>query len=241
MVGGRGAWGLCIRSRCLPIYHSNPHCIQALLHDASQSLRLGNLYLIMAVGGTASIFHLVCQFASRIQQARAFEEEFDFYQLQLKVHLSRCATVSSTLCAINDSRNILAIRGTDDSTKASEDQEPTIADILSAIQNRLRKAQQEAEKVEADLLKFCPPRGADGLQSMRARMTGFIDKRKAQAAKTVEGIKWSFYKKDKYDKFIADISALIKHLERKVNINKEGLSLGNSPIIYIARAHSSAI
>ncbi|KAK0760042.1 hypothetical protein N5P37_007121 [Trichoderma harzianum] len=196
-----------------------------------------------AVGGTASIFHLTYQFFSRIQQARAFEEEFGLYQLQLKVHLSRCATVSSILYNMNGADDILAIHGTDDPAKASVNQEPTIAEILSAIQDRLRKAQQEAAEMEAIFLRIGTPRPetADGVETMRLRMTGYFNERKVQAAKTVEGIKWAFYKKDKHDKFIADISALIKHLERKVNTNSDGLLLGNSPIIYIAQAHSSAI
>ncbi|KAL6700471.1 hypothetical protein J3F84DRAFT_358253 [Trichoderma pleuroticola] len=194
-----------------------------------------------AVGGTASIFHLVYQFLSRIQQARTFEEDFGLYQLQLKVHLSRCATVSKIIHDPNGTGDVLAIRAIDGPKKAPDNQESTVAEILSAIQNRLRKAQQEAAEMEAILMKIGTPRpeAADGVETMRFRMTGYLDERKVQAAKTIEGIKWAFYKKDKHDKFIADISALIKHLER--NTNKDGLSLGNSPIIYIARAHSAAI
>ncbi|KAK4076370.1 hypothetical protein Trihar35433_2930 [Trichoderma harzianum] len=196
-----------------------------------------------AVGSTASIFHLAYQFFSRIQQARAFEEEFGLYQLQLQVHLSRCATVSKIIDDPNGAADMLAIRAIDGPKKASDNQEPTVAEILSAIQNRLRKAQQDAAEMEAVLLQIGAPRpeAPDGDETMRLRITGYLNERKVQAAKTVEGIKWAFYKKDRHDKFIADISALIKHLERKVNTNKESLSLGNSPIIYIARAHSSAI
>ncbi|KAL6805988.1 hypothetical protein J3E68DRAFT_390016 [Trichoderma sp. SZMC 28012] len=138
---------------------------------------------------------------------------------------------------------MLAIRAIEGPKKASDNQEPTVAEILSAIQNKLRKAQQDAAEMEAVFLQIGAPRpeAPDGVETMRRRMTGYLNERKVQAAKTVEGIKWAFYKKDRHDKFIADISALIKHLERKVNTNKESLSLGNSPIIYIARAHSSAI
>ncbi|PNP59492.1 hypothetical protein THARTR1_00982 [Trichoderma harzianum] len=195
------------------------------------------------VGGTAGVFHLVYQFVSRIQQARAFEEDFGFYQLQLKVHLSRCATISKTIDDLNGAHHVVAMHGVDGPTKASEDEEPTLAEILSAIQNKLRKAQQDATEMEALFLKIGTPRPdtADGVATMRLQMTGYLNKRKVRAAKTVEGIKWAFYKKEMHDKFIADMSALIKHLEREVNTNKDGLSLGNSPIIYIARAHSAAI
>ncbi|KAL6799107.1 hypothetical protein GGI42DRAFT_328805 [Trichoderma sp. SZMC 28013] len=196
-----------------------------------------------AVGGTAGIFHLIYQFFSRIQQARSFEEEFGLYLLQLQVHLSRCATVSKTIHDPNGAADMLAISAIDGPKKAPDNQESTVAEILSAIQNRLRKAQQDATEMEAVFLRIGTPRteAADGVETMRFRITGCLNKRKVQAAKTVEGIKWAFYKKDKHDKFIADISALIKHLERKVNANKEGLSLSNSSIIYIARAHTSAI
>lgn len=185
------------------------------------------------IGNPASIFHIMHQCFIHMQQARAFEEEFRFYQLQLKVHLSRCITVSRIIYDTNDADNISAIHTIDG---------PTIAENLSAIQDQLRKAQQEAAEM-ADFLKLGPPQleAVDNPQPMRARMTGFFSKRKVQAAKTVEGIKWSFYEKAKRDKFIADISALIKFLERevKVNVNTDRLSLGNSRIISIARAHSS--
>lgn len=188
------------------------------------------------IGNPTSIFQIMHQCFIYIQQARAFEEEFGFYQLQLKVHLSRCATISRSIYDTNSANNISAIHTIDGST---------IAENLSAIQDQLRKAQQEAAEI-ADFLKFGPPQleAVDDPQPMRARMTEFLNKRKVQAAKTAEGIKWSFYEKAKKDKFIADISALIKSLEREVKVNidnMERLSLGGSRVIPIARAHSSAI
>ncbi|KAL7914676.1 hypothetical protein GGI35DRAFT_474410 [Trichoderma velutinum] len=196
-----------------------------------------------AVGGTASSFHLIYQFFSRLQQARAFEEEFGFYQLQLKVHLSRCATVSRIIYDTNGADNILAIYAIGGPKRSLDHLEPVITDILSAIQDKLHKAQQEAAKIEADLQTFGPPQleSVDGPKTMGFRMTRYLNQRKAQAAKTVEGIKWAFYKRDQHDKFIADISALIKHLERRVNANKESLSFRDARLIYITRAHSSAM
>ncbi|KAM6482032.1 hypothetical protein HDV62DRAFT_57964 [Trichoderma sp. SZMC 28011] len=167
-----------------------------------------------AVGNPASLVHIIHQCFIYIQQARAFEDEFDFYQLQLKVHLSRCATVSESIFDTNGADDILAIHGIDDLRRASENQEATLVEILFDIQNRLRKAQHEAAKMEADLLKSCPARDADGLKTTRARIAEYLNERKVQAAKTIEGIKWAFYKKSKHNKFIADISALIDHLER---------------------------
>lgn len=184
------------------------------------------------VGNPASFFHILHQCFIYIQQARAFEEEFGLYQLQLEVHLSRCATVARSIYDTTDADDVLATHGIACLQRASEDQEARIAEILSAIQSRLHKAQQEAAKIEADLLRFCPPRGVNG-KSMRIRMTGYLNERKVQAAKTIEGLKWALYKKNKHDKFIADISALIKHLERRINANNESLLLGSSPIIYV--------
>ncbi|UKZ73244.1 hypothetical protein TrVFT333_000886 [Trichoderma virens FT-333] len=116
-----------------------------------------------------------------------------------------------------------------------------MAEIISAIQSRLRKAQQEAAKMEADFITTPLDVGVStpDLKTMRVRMTGFLDKRKVQAAKTIEGIKWAFYKKDKHEKFITEISALIKHLERKVNTIKESQRLDDTRIMYIARARTS--
>ncbi|KAL6805990.1 hypothetical protein J3E68DRAFT_390019 [Trichoderma sp. SZMC 28012] len=74
---------------------------------------------------------------------------------------------------------------------------------------------------------------------MQLQATGDFNKRKAQVAKAIKGIKWALYKKDRYTKFITDISALIQCLERKVD--RGTLTLSDSRIIHIARACSSLI
>ncbi|KAL7944741.1 hypothetical protein V8C42DRAFT_325739 [Trichoderma barbatum] len=191
-----------------------------------------------AVRGTPGFFYIMHQCFIHIQQVRAFEEEFGFYQLQLQVHLSRCATISRSIHGRASADNSLAINPIEGPENTSDDQEPTIAEIVSAIQIRLRKAQQEAAKMEADVLASRFEASITttlDLRTMRVRMTRFLNKQKVQAAKTIEGMKWAFYKKDKHDKFVTDISALIEHLERKVS--RESLTLGDA-IMYIARAHS---
>ncbi|KAK4065224.1 uncharacterized protein Triagg1_8663 [Trichoderma aggressivum f. europaeum] len=192
-----------------------------------------------AVEGTIGSIRFLIQFLTIIQRARGFEDEFEFYQLQLKAHLSRCATVSRIIHDTNGTDEILVSNAIERSTHTSGHQEPTIAEIIPAIQDRLRKAQQEAAKIEAGYLTTNPPQ--QEAETIRVRMMGFLDKQRFQAAKRVEGIKWALYRKDKNDKFIANISALIKDIEREVNANRESLTLGKSRIIYIARAHSSAM
>ncbi|KAL7932201.1 hypothetical protein V8C35DRAFT_328897 [Trichoderma chlorosporum] len=197
-----------------------------------------------AVKGTAGILRLIHQCFIYIRQARAFEEEFGLYQLQLKVHLSRCATVSRIIYDTDGGDNNLAVNAIEGSRFAPEYQEPTITELLSSIQSRLYKAQQEAAKLEAGLVRFDspPPEDATGLDTLRIRMTGLMDEQKFRAARIIEGLKWACYKKKKNDKFITDISSLIKHLERKVSYNQASRPLtvfGDTRIMYIARAHSS--
>ncbi|KAL7932200.1 hypothetical protein V8C35DRAFT_307673 [Trichoderma chlorosporum] len=195
--------------------------------------------MMNAIGGAVSILHTVHQCFSYFQKARGFEDQLEIYLLQLRLQLDRCNTVSRIIQNSNGADECLTLHALAGMENTLEDQEPAINEILSTIQNILRKAQEEAVRIEGEFSNSGPPppEGAADLRAMRLRMTAFLDRQKIQAAKTIEGIKWGLYKKDKHDKFITEISTLIQHLERKVN--GQNLQHGETRIIYIVRDHSS--
>ncbi|KAL6799581.1 hypothetical protein GGI42DRAFT_58682 [Trichoderma sp. SZMC 28013] len=162
-----------------------------------------------AVRGTASIFHLLQQCFSHIKQVRRFETEFRIYELHLQMHLSRCAAISRIIHDTNRVDDFLSINATTGTNSVSP-RESAAAEILSAIQDTLRIAQREAAQIRADC-------------STQAPITGFVDKRKAQAIKTIGVVKWAFYKRDGCNKFIEEISSIILHLEHQVERERRTL------------------
>ncbi|KAL6700472.1 hypothetical protein J3F84DRAFT_121679 [Trichoderma pleuroticola] len=168
-----------------------------------------------AVGGTVAIFRFIHQCFSHIKQARGFEDGFEIYQLQLKTLLSHCASVSRI---IHDTNH-----------------EPTTVETLSAIQQTLRKAKRDAAKIQAHCFatNTLPLQDlvAHGHNPIRSQITVFLDKRKIQAAKTIEGVKWALYKKEMRSRFIEEIFILILQLERQ--IYSESLAIEDAGLLYL--------
>ncbi|KAF3066788.1 hypothetical protein CFAM422_009016 [Trichoderma lentiforme] len=172
-----------------------------------------------AVGSAAGVLNLVHQCARRIKQARRFEPEFRMYQLHLQIHLSRCATLSRILHNTSRIANFLSINEIDDAHSVSQDRESTAAEALSAVQDTLREAQREAAQVRVSHLT-------------QSQITGFVDKRRVQATKTIEGVKWAFYKRDSCSKFIEEMSSMILQLEHQVE--RERRTLEEARFVYMA-------
>ncbi|KAK0760043.1 hypothetical protein N5P37_007122 [Trichoderma harzianum] len=135
-----------------------------------------------------------------IKQARGFEDGFEIYQLQLETLLSHCASISRTIHDTN--------------------QDPTTTETLSAIQHALRKAKRDAAKIQADYFATnnlpLQDLTTDDHIPVRPRMTAFLDKRKTQAARTIEGVKWALYKREIRGRFIEEIFIMILQLERQI-------------------------
>lgn len=169
----------------------------------------------MEAVGTATILRFIHQCFSHIKQARGFEDGFEIYQLQLETLLSHCASVSRI---IHDTNH-----------------EPTTVETLSAIQQTLRKAKRDAAKIQANCFATNNPPlqdlTADDLKPVRLRMTTFLDKRKTQATKTIEGVKWALYKKEMRSRFIEEIFILILQLERQ--IYSESLAIEDAGLMYL--------
>ncbi|KAL6834637.1 hypothetical protein V8C40DRAFT_232377 [Trichoderma camerunense] len=169
----------------------------------------------MEAVGTATILRFIHQCFSHIKQARGFEDGFEIYQLQLETLLSHCASVSRI---IHDTNH-----------------EPTTVETLSAIQQTLRKAKRDAAKIQAHCFatNHLPLQDltADDHAPVRPWMTAFLDKRKIQAAKTIEGVKWALYKREMRSRFIEEIFILILQLERQ--IYSESLAIEDSGLMYL--------
>ncbi|KAL7797734.1 hypothetical protein V8C43DRAFT_329085 [Trichoderma afarasin] len=187
-----------------------------------------------ATGSTLSIFHIMHQCFIHTQQARVFEEEFARYQLRLEAQLYHCSRLIEDMDRIETSVTINAIDGPENTLEAKE---RSVLEILSDTRDALHRAEREAAKIRAELattalqLQDANSNTTLNLKTMQIRVTGFLDKRKVQAAKTIEAIKWGFYKRDICNKLIADIALLMNDLERQV--------ASDARIMYIAQTHPS--
>ncbi|KAK4065223.1 uncharacterized protein Triagg1_8662 [Trichoderma aggressivum f. europaeum] len=155
----------------------------------------------------------------RIQQARAFEQEFRRYQQRLQVQLNHCLRLIQRMERAKNFSATIAIDGLE---ITQEEGERSIMEMLSDTRDALRKAKREAAEIQAGLtttalqLQDANSNTTLNLKTMQVRVTGFLDKRKVQAAKTIEAMKWVFYKRDICNKLIADIALLMNDLERQV-------------------------
>ncbi|KAL6906745.1 hypothetical protein GGI43DRAFT_395598 [Trichoderma evansii] len=108
-------------------------------------------------------------------------------------------------------------------SEIAEREERSLADILDAVQHTLFKAQREATKMRTHLAApgttassssgagSCVPLGE---QPARLRALAFLDKRRVQTTKAINIMQWVIYKRDQFDRSIADIAALIADLEK---------------------------
>ncbi|KKP00988.1 hypothetical protein THAR02_06891 [Trichoderma harzianum] len=187
----------------------------------------------MEAVGTATILRFIHQCFSHIKQARGFEDGFEIYQLQLETLLSHCASVSRIIHDTSELGNLIADT-IDPSDNRSEDHEPTV-ETLSAIQQTLRKAKRDAAKIQAHCFATnqlpLQDLTADDHAPARPWMTAFLDRRKIQAVKTIEGVKWALYKKEMRSRFIEEIFLLILQLERQ--IYSESLAIEDAGLMYL--------
>lgn len=187
-----------------------------------------------AVENILRILYLMHQCFVHIQHARAFEEEFARYQLRLQAQLYHCSRLIEDM---DRAENSLPMNAIDDPENTSEGKERSIVEVLSDARDALRKAQREAAKIQAELattalqLQDANSNTTLNLKTMHVRVTGFLDKRKVQAVKTIEAMKWVFYKRDICNKLVTDIALLMNDLERQV--------VSDTRIMYITQTHPS--
>jgi hypothetical protein len=169
-----------------------------------------------AVGNTANISHAIFQFLLHAQRAREFEDEFERHQLRLnilQVRLSRQIEALRNIDIMKSGSTCLAIQVSETLStpfEIAEKEERSLAEILAAVQHTLSKAQRDAAKIRSDLI-VGPPLDE---QSARLRGLAFLDKRRLQTAKAIGRMQWAIYKRDRFDRSIADIAALVADLEK---------------------------
>ncbi|KAI1458355.1 prion-inhibition and propagation-domain-containing protein [Annulohypoxylon moriforme] len=164
------------------------------------------------VSTAISLFQFAIETLGRIQLAREFEDDFEAYQLKLDIiqlRLSRWGEIVR-ISTIDDIGN----------NGSGEYDLNIVKAILGSIHDRLAKAFRDAQKLQRKISKddaqlldpdsYMPM----DLKKIRNRFKEFLQRRKAQTFKVVEGIKWAFYKKESFDKFIVSISELIDELEK---------------------------
>ncbi|GFP54248.1 hypothetical protein TASIC1_0003062600 [Trichoderma asperellum] len=168
-----------------------------------------------AVSSTASIPHAIFLFLVHAQKAREFEDEFERHQLRLDILQVRL------------SRQVEALSTIDSYAGVSEGQERSLAEILAAVQHTFFKAQRDAAKIRTNLAAGTSTSwdaggwASLGEQSARLRALAFLDKRRVQMAKAVSIVQWVVYKREHFDRSIADIAALVADLERLANSQEQ--------------------
>jgi hypothetical protein len=183
-----------------------------------------------ATSNAYALFHFILDSFSLIQLAREFENEFERYQLKLDIIQLRISRWGQISGFINDNDNNSTVSGSVDSgaskpptaEESGSVGEPTqdLERTLTAIRDTVVKARRDATRMKTGLTAnntqplepetFMPP----DLKGMRNRMIRILDKRRVQKNKIVDGIKWAFYKRDHFDKFITDVSSLTDELEK---------------------------
>ncbi|KAE8151677.1 prion-inhibition and propagation-domain-containing protein [Aspergillus avenaceus] len=178
------------------------------------------------VNTAIGLFQFAIDTLARIQLARDFQDDFEIYQMKLEViriRLSRWGEIAD-ITTIDRTNN-----GSKTSTGTGEGQTldlGLIKSLLEGIYDRLHTAQREAGKIQRSL----KPDGGeqpldpetdlpDDLKKIRNRFITFLAKRKVQASKFFKSIKWVFYKKEHFDRFVRDISELIEGLEQAIPEN----------------------
>ncbi|KAL7797708.1 prion-inhibition and propagation domain-containing protein [Trichoderma afarasin] len=171
------------------------------------------------VGNTIGLLRFVLNSFSQIQLAREFESEFERYQLKLdliQLRLSRWGEIVK----LNNNNNI-ASKDVATPVNRGEGLENPAGDpttgILLEIRDTVAKAQRDARKIKngtsSDQLLDADECLPADLRGLHTRFKGLLSKRTSQTIKVVDGLKWAFYKRDHFDRFIADISSLTDNLE----------------------------
>ncbi|KAM0471798.1 hypothetical protein ACHAPX_009191 [Trichoderma viride] len=169
-----------------------------------------------AVGNTANISHAIFQFLLHAQRAREFEDEFERHQLRLnilQVRLSRQIEALRHIDNVQSGSSRLTVQVNEKlstSLEIAEKEQGSLAEILAAVQYTLSKAQRDATKMRADLI------GSPSQDEQPGQLRGlaFLDKRRLQTVKAIGRMQWAIYKRDRFDRSLADIAALVADLEK---------------------------
>ncbi|UKZ62351.1 uncharacterized protein TrAtP1_003601 [Trichoderma atroviride] len=147
---------------------------------------------VVSAATTAIIRSLI-----RTIKAGTFEVELHRLELDiLQIRLSRQVEAFSTI------NNTEAIQH---NSQTSQEQQRQLAEILADVQHILSYAQQDAERLRANVA---------GGASVDGSLQAFLDKCRAQKARAIGRIQWAVYRRERCERNLAAITALIVELER---------------------------
>ncbi|PON26144.1 hypothetical protein TGAM01_v205088 [Trichoderma gamsii] len=138
-------------------------------------------------------------FRSLISTIRTGAFEVEIHRLELdilQVRLSRQIEAFSTINNMEAMQNNL---------QAYEEQQRQLAEIIAAVQHILSIAQQDATRIRGNV--------AEGA-SVGGSLLAFLDKCRAQKARAISRMQWAIYRRDRCERNLAAITALIVELER---------------------------
>ncbi|KAI0892352.1 prion-inhibition and propagation-domain-containing protein [Annulohypoxylon nitens] len=172
-----------------------------------------------ATSSALSLLRFAIDVLGSIQFARQFEEEFERHQLKLDVLRLRI----SRWCELVKNGNQAQIIGQQNGFKLDQ-----VVKILEDINIRLHTTNRDAVNIRKkiqnpkDTQVLDPKRYLPlDLQELRSRFIRIVDKREAQISRSLEAIKWVFYKRENFEKFVQDISQLLDNLDKLIPEDKQ--------------------
>lgn len=166
---------------------------------------------------TITLLDFAVSCLGRIQLAREFEHDFAKHQLQLnilQVRLTRWGELAGIKAKGDD---------TNASSQPMSERAQSADKLLTEIRDLFEAAQEQADKVKskAAVSKDAPAdEPLDPQTNMTARLKRiqgelgqWVDRRMANVKQKATQIQWMFYKKDAFEKFVADLAELITALE----------------------------
>ncbi|KAI1387227.1 prion-inhibition and propagation-domain-containing protein [Hypoxylon trugodes] len=172
-----------------------------------------------ATNTAISLFQFALSTFGRIQLAREFREDFEAHQLKLDIiqlRLSRWGEVVdiTTLDTRCPSANELESAGREPKYDLASIKQ-TLSDVRDLCNKACRQASRIGKGLDAKTQEITPESCVPSdLEKLRFWLKECLRKRRAQASRTVQGVKWAFYKKENFENFIANLTALIDALEK---------------------------
>lgn len=141
---------------------------------------------------TAIIRSLICAI-------RAGALEVEIHRLELDILQVRLSRQVEAFSAINNSETIR------NSPQNFKEQQRQLSEIVAAIQCILSSAQQDAIRINANV--------AEGT-GVGGNLLAFLDRCKSRKARAISRMRWVVYRRDRCERNIAAITALVVELER---------------------------
>ncbi|KAL7894692.1 hypothetical protein HDV63DRAFT_383520 [Trichoderma sp. SZMC 28014] len=135
---------------------------------------------------------------SLIRAIRTGAFEVEIHRLELNLLQVRFSRQIEAFSTVNT-------EATQNNSQAFQEQQRLLAEILAEVQNVLSNAQQDATRIRVNVAERA---------SVGGSLLAFLDKCRALQARAVSRIQWAVYRRDRCERDLAAITALIVELER---------------------------